>query len=52
MHRTFNCGIGMVLCVAQQDVDKTLEILTAQGEHVSVIGRIEAAGNGQQVILN
>lgn len=52
MYRTFNCGVGMVLCVAKQDADKTIEILTAQGEQVSIIGHIEAASNGPQVILN
>jgi phosphoribosylformylglycinamidine cyclo-ligase len=52
MYRTFNCGIGMVLCVAEADVDKTIEVLKTQGEQASVIGRIEAASGDQQVILN
>jgi phosphoribosylformylglycinamidine cyclo-ligase len=38
MLRTFNCGVGMVLCVAPDDVDKTLEILTAAGETVWIMG--------------
>ena len=27
MYRTFNCGVGMVLCVNSSDAEKTLEIL-------------------------
>ena len=38
---TFNCGIGMVICVDANDVDKTLTILQQQGEQAQVIGHIE-----------
>ena len=40
MYRTFNCGIGMVICVAEEDAAKTTEILTAAGETVFTIGTI------------
>src|SRR5258705_10709519 len=40
MLRTFNCGIGFVLCVAADDVATALEVLTAQGESPVVIGEI------------
>lgn len=40
MYRTFNCGIGMVVCIAAEDVAKTTEILTAAGETVFNIGTI------------
>jgi phosphoribosylformylglycinamidine cyclo-ligase len=40
MHRTFNCGIGMVLVVSAEDQQKTLDILEQLGEQASVIGRI------------
>ena len=40
MYRTFNCGIGMVICVAEADVAKTIELLTAAGEEVIHIGQI------------
>lgn len=43
MHRTFNCGIGMVLVVDQQDQAKAIEILQGLGESVSVIGEITAS---------
>ena len=41
MHRTLNCGIGMVVVIDKADQAKTIEILTAAGEDVSVIGQIE-----------
>lgn len=41
MYRTFNCGIGMVVCVARDDMKQTLEILKDAGEKAFVIGHIE-----------
>lgn len=48
MYRTFNCGIGMVVCVPQTDVENTLSILTASGEHAFVIGAIEKGSAGTE----
>lgn len=41
MHRVFNCGIGMVLIVAQEHRRHTLELLHAAGERAVEIGTIE-----------
>jgi phosphoribosylformylglycinamidine cyclo-ligase len=41
--RTFNCGIGMVVCVAQEDVDTTFQLLKDKGEKAWLLGRIESA---------
>ncbi|QCU89829.1 phosphoribosylformylglycinamidine cyclo-ligase [Thiomicrorhabdus sediminis] len=43
MHRTLNCGIGMVIVVDEADKDTAIELLTAAGEQVSVIGQIESS---------
>jgi phosphoribosylformylglycinamidine cyclo-ligase len=40
MHRTFNCGVGMVAVVAPADVAATLAELTVAGERASVIGSV------------
>ncbi|TYC63319.1 phosphoribosylformylglycinamidine cyclo-ligase [Rhodobacterales bacterium] len=45
MLRTFNCGIGMVIVVAEEEADAVTGVLTDAGETVSRIGRIEAAGD-------
>jgi phosphoribosylformylglycinamidine cyclo-ligase len=57
MYRTFNCGVGMVLCVAESDVTQTLATLTEQGEIATVIGNIQttennAKQNAEQVLIN
>ena len=40
MFNTFNMGVGMSIVVAPEDVDKSLEILKANGEEPYVIGTI------------
>lgn len=46
MARTFNCGIGMVLAVAADDVAGLITDLQAAGETVHVIGAIEPGERG------
>jgi len=43
MHRTLNCGIGLVIVVDEADQQTAIDALTAAGETVSVIGQIEAS---------
>ena len=42
MHRTFNCGIGMVVIVAAADAEAAMAELKAAGEKVYRIGQIRA----------
>ncbi len=51
MHRTFNCGIGMVLCVAEEDVASVLNSLRQAGETVWQIGRVRARGADEKPVL-
>jgi phosphoribosylformylglycinamidine cyclo-ligase len=44
MLRTFNCGIGFVLCVAADDVATALAVLASHGESPVLIGEIVSAG--------
>lgn len=45
MLRTFNCGVGMIVCVAADALDTTLATLTAQGETAWQIGTIVKRGS-------
>ena len=49
IYNTFNMGIGMMVCVAPQDVDAAIESLKATGEDVAIIGKIVAGD--RKVIL-
>ena len=41
MYQTFNCGVGMVLVVAADEADATIQALTDAGETAWHIGQIE-----------
>ncbi|CAA0124031.1 Phosphoribosylformylglycinamidine cyclo-ligase [Halioglobus japonicus] len=45
MYRTFNCGVGMVLCLAPEDAAKALDLLSKEGHQAWEIGRITAGDN-------
>jgi phosphoribosylformylglycinamidine cyclo-ligase len=47
MLRVFNCGIGMAIVVAAGSADAARRALTASGETVFRIGRIEARSSGE-----
>jgi phosphoribosylformylglycinamidine cyclo-ligase len=40
MMSTFNCGLGMLLLVAEADVEQTLQTLKEQGEHPVTVGQV------------
>lgn len=42
MLRTFNCGVGMIVCVGPEDEARTIETLAGAGEQVFRLGHIEA----------
>jgi phosphoribosylformylglycinamidine cyclo-ligase len=46
MYRTFNCGIGMTVCVPEQSADAALARLRQAGERPSVIGAVHAGTRG------
>ena len=52
MHRTFNCGIGMVLVVAPSDAKQALENLAGLGVEAYEIGAIAAReADGPQTVV-
>lgn len=48
MYRTFNCGVGMVVCTAEEDCDRAIAELRAAGEQAWRIGHIEAGGSDSE----
>ena len=46
MRRTFNCGVGMMVAVAEEDVDRAIEVLRQNGESAWQIGRVTDAHEG------
>jgi phosphoribosylformylglycinamidine cyclo-ligase len=47
MYRVFNCGIGMVLCVAREQVAAATMLLKREGELAYEIGFVEAGNPGE-----
>ena len=46
MFNTFNMGVGMSVTVADEDKEKTIEILKANGEDAYMIGTVMKSGEG------
>jgi len=51
MYRTFNCGVGMVVCVAETDSQATLDALARSDISASIIGRIETGPEQPDVVF-
>jgi phosphoribosylformylglycinamidine cyclo-ligase len=47
MFRTFNCGVGMVVCVNATDQNTALECLTKSGETAWIIGKVKKGNDDQ-----
>jgi len=50
MYRTFNCGIGMTICVAAGDAARAIEILATHGETASLIGEVRSGDRGVVIV--
>jgi phosphoribosylformylglycinamidine cyclo-ligase len=48
MYRTFNCGIGMIICVPPNQKDLAIDTLNAMGETVWQVGVLETAEQPDQ----
>ena len=46
MYNTFNMGLGMVVAVDKEDVDKTMEAIKAAGDTPYIVGHMEAGEKG------
>jgi phosphoribosylformylglycinamidine cyclo-ligase len=50
MYRTFNCGVGMVICVSPESVDVALDLLAAAGEEAWLLGSIASPDDAQEQV--
>ena len=46
MYNTFNMGLGMILAVAPEDVEKTMDAIRVAGDAPYVVGKIEEGEKG------
>ncbi len=52
MYRTFNCGIGMIVCIAAEQADEAIRLLTNAGEKTWKLGYIATGNNqGKRVVM-
>ncbi|MBN6710792.1 phosphoribosylformylglycinamidine cyclo-ligase [Haemophilus haemoglobinophilus] len=51
MYRTFNCGVGMIIALPQEDVETALALLQQAGETAWVIGKIEHANADEEQVV-
>jgi phosphoribosylformylglycinamidine cyclo-ligase len=49
LYRTFNCGIGMTVCVAQADVARALEVLAEHGAPGLLIGDVRSGAGEVEI---
>jgi len=50
MYRTFNCGVGMVICVPVEQQEQALQELRKQGEAPFVLGRIDTRSADEEQV--
>ncbi|WP_174888320.1 phosphoribosylformylglycinamidine cyclo-ligase [Candidatus Hamiltonella defensa] len=51
MYRTFNCGVGMIIALPENQADKTLDFLTSVGEKAWRIGRVDSSKTSSERII-
>lgn len=49
MYNTFNMGLGMIVAVDKDDVEKTMEAMKAAGDKPYIVGHIEAGEKGVEL---
>ncbi|EPJ43028.1 MAG: PurM phosphoribosylformylglycinamidine cyclo-ligase [Osedax symbiont Rs2] len=50
MYRTFNCGVGLVICVPAEQQQQALQSLKDNGENAWVIGHIATAAENEEQV--
>lgn len=50
MYRTFNCGVGLIIVLPEDQAQQAIDILHDLGENVWRLGKIEAALDGEEQV--
>ncbi len=50
MYRTFNCGVGLVIALPQEQAAQAIEILKSEGENAWLLGSIADAAEGEEQV--
>ncbi len=50
MYRTFNCGVGLIVALPQDQAEAAVKLLNAEGENAWVIGEIAQAEAGEEQV--
>ena len=46
MYNTYNIGLGMIVAVDKEDVEKTMKAIESAGDKPYIVGHIEAGDKG------
>ena len=46
MHRTFNCGLGMTICVPPAEADRAVALLRRHGADATLVGEVRRGDRG------
>ncbi len=50
MYRTFNCGVGLVIALPQEQAAQAIKILNEEGENAWLLGEIADAESGEEQV--
>mgnify|MGYP005755269593 CR=1 FL=1 len=50
MYRTFNCGVGMIIALPAEQAEAAVKFMQDAGENAWLIGRIDAAAEGEEQV--
>jgi len=51
MYRTFNCGIGIIICIPKAQANEAIELLTSLGENAHILGSIKASSSDDEPVI-
>jgi len=51
MYRTFNCGVGLIVVLPKNDVNKAIKLLHELGESAWLLGEITSSDSTERVII-